>query len=93
MAEQNPEALKLIEKMIVKFRGNAVNILLLLDDMNIRGNQICYAINSICKGNLDLFFQKLTCDPTLVTKINEISYKAYYPERARFAENHYILKE
>lgn len=93
MAEENPEAAKIIEKIIVKFRGNAVNILLLLCDMNIRGTQICFLVNSICKGDLDLFFSKLTSDPALAVEVNNIAKRSNIKERARSAENNYIISD
>lgn len=93
MAEENIEAGKIIEKIISKFRGNAVNILLFLADMNIRGTQICYLVNTICKGNLEKMFERLITDPSLPQEVNGIAAVAKYPERAKNAENLYIIND
>ncbi|MCD8494107.1 MAG: hypothetical protein LRY39_01600 [Alphaproteobacteria bacterium] len=63
-----------ILKNIIKTKGENIGLelMLSLDDMNIRGAQIWVGLMHHCEGKLDRFIEKIQArDPDMVNTINE----------------------
>ena len=77
MSEGDPEALKIITN-IVKLGTQAALLVLDMDDMNIRGEQIVVAYRDICKLDTIKFLNAIKArDPFLVKRLNVLCQKHY----------------
>lgn len=71
MAEGEPEALYILNEIITKNKLGP-QIILDMDDMNIRGKQIVVGVNTCCLGSIKRFVQMVyNRSPWLVMDINK----------------------
>ena len=83
MAEENPSSLKVMLRILQRFRYQGFHLILQLDDMNIRGIQIWVGYKFHCRGNLDRFIQCIEeRDPAMIETINREGSKGRYPHKA-----------
>lgn len=70
MAEGNPGAISAMIKLMDN--PNGFFDVLRLDDMNMRGPQIWVAFKDVCKGDVELFRQKIReRDSAMITQVNK----------------------
>lgn len=71
MAEGDPLALQALTEILTK-NQQGPQIILDMDDMNIRGAQIVTGVQDVCKGDLKMFVRMVfNRNPILVDEINK----------------------
>ena len=72
MSENNSDARDILIKLYKSDPSKGYSRLLIIDDMNIRGEQIKYGFNNICEQNLDYFITKSESrDSLLIEELNK----------------------
>ena len=85
MSENNERASGIVRDIFCNCPTKGVDILLQLDTMNIRGEQILFLFDSYCQYNIKKMVMLIEKqDIAMINFVNDVAVKNKYPHRACF---------